>query len=185
MNTETSETRTDAVERWDLANERFACDHDGLMVLTIFTDSLRRPHCRYQCSRCGGWLAAKKCDVSPAEYQNASPFNPQIEAEWTKQKQAYTRELFDAEREASRAKSLDTFRNEEEEFLASPRWSEMRRLVLKRANGICEGCLTRRATQVHHVNYDRRFGREMLFDLRAVCGGCHDAIHDPEDKRVP
>jgi hypothetical protein len=62
------------------------------------------------------------------------------------------------------------------EYLNSPEWREKRELVLRRANGICEGCGKVNATQVHHLNY-AHVGREMLFELVAVCDACHEIIH--------
>jgi len=58
----------------------------------------------------------------------------------------------------------------------SPEWKERRALVIDRANQICEACLTYRATQVHHLNYDS-FQTEILYDLVAVCRPCHEKIH--------
>lgn len=63
-----------------------------------------------------------------------------------------------------------------DEYLSSPQWRSRRAKVLERAGGICEGCREREATQVHHLNY-QRIGREMLFDLVAVCEACHEGIH--------
>ena len=61
-------------------------------------------------------------------------------------------------------------------YLESPEWRAQRQLVLQRANGTCEGCGTRRATQVHYTTYERA-GAEMLWDLRAVCDDCHAKVH--------
>ena len=40
---------------------------------------------------------------------------------------------------------------------------------------MCEGCGVRRAAQVHHLTYEH-VGDELLFELVAVCGQCHDRI---------
>lgn len=63
-------------------------------------------------------------------------------------------------------------------YLTSDTWRA------KRANGLCEGCGERRATQVHHLSYpsawpgtDEWIAQEKLFDLRAICTGCHTDIH--------
>jgi 5-methylcytosine-specific restriction endonuclease McrA len=61
-------------------------------------------------------------------------------------------------------------------YLASPEWQARRRLVLKRANGMCEGCGLRPAAQVHHLTY-QHVGAEFLWELRAVCLECHQALH--------
>ena len=62
------------------------------------------------------------------------------------------------------------------DYLLSPEWAKRREKVLRRANGICEGCGEARATQVHHKTYDHIYN-EPLFDLVAICKACHESIH--------
>lgn len=66
------------------------------------------------------------------------------------------------------------------QYLTTPAWREKRWKVMQRANYTCEGCGTERATQVHHLTYER-VSREMLFDLVAICDECHDSIHERKD----
>jgi hypothetical protein len=63
-----------------------------------------------------------------------------------------------------------------EAHLRTPKWKALRLRVMARANGVCEGCGVAQATDVHHLTY-ARLGDEMLFDLVAVCRGCHSKIH--------
>ena len=59
-----------------------------------------------------------------------------------------------------------------------PAWRHMRWKVLRRAGGLCEGCLEREATEVHHVAYTPdKLGSEPAFNLRALCSPCHRRIH--------
>jgi hypothetical protein len=67
-------------------------------------------------------------------------------------------------------------REDYQRYLATETWQDKREKVLKRAGYLCEGCRVRRATQVHHRNYDDPRGEEMLFNLVAVCGKCHKDI---------
>lgn len=62
------------------------------------------------------------------------------------------------------------------EYLKSTAWKLKRKLVLRRAKGMCEICKIKKAKQVHHLNYER-LGKERLSDLRAVCWSCHRRIH--------
>lgn len=62
------------------------------------------------------------------------------------------------------------------QYLNSAVWQQKRKLVLKRANGICEACGIERAIQVHHLTYDN-VGAEPLWDLVAVCDNCHKEFH--------
>jgi hypothetical protein len=66
-------------------------------------------------------------------------------------------------------------------YLRSPTWCSLRQRVLRRANGVCEACLERRATQVHHRTYDHVFA-EFAFELAAVCDACHARLHPREDE---
>lgn len=75
--------------------------------------------------------------------------------------------------EAQREKLGDWYRGE---YLVSAEWAERRSLVLHRAGGICEGCRSRKASVVHHLNYDH-VGNELLFELVALCRACHDRCH--------
>jgi len=63
------------------------------------------------------------------------------------------------------------------EYLKSPKWADIRRLVHLRSSGRCEGCMIRPGTQVHHHTYER-VGNELLFDLSHVCDSCHERAHD-------
>jgi hypothetical protein len=73
----------------------------------------------------------------------------------------------------------DNFWDKYSEYLRSPEWASKRALVFQRANGMCEGCGIREATQAHHLTY-ARVGREMLFDLVAICDACHEVVHGRE-----
>ncbi|MCY4554379.1 MAG: hypothetical protein OXC79_11970 [Candidatus Poribacteria bacterium] len=67
-------------------------------------------------------------------------------------------------------------------YLQSPTWKAKRQKVMKRANHICEGCLEQKATQVHHLTYER-VGCEMLFDLVAICDRCHSNCHPQNNNK--
>jgi hypothetical protein len=62
------------------------------------------------------------------------------------------------------------------DYLNTSEWRHRRRLVLDRANGVCEGCRERRATQVHHLTY-KHVASEFLWELVAVCDECHQRVH--------
>ncbi len=70
----------------------------------------------------------------------------------------------------------DAAERSQPENLRSPDWKRKSGLVLRRAGHICEGCLSRPATQVHHLTYAHMY-REFAWELRAVCDVCHERIH--------
>lgn len=62
-----------------------------------------------------------------------------------------------------------------------------RRLVEDRSGGLCEGCGTREATNVHHRQYLSRGGGHEVSNLFHCCGlgniqtaGCHGTAHSGE-----
>jgi 5-methylcytosine-specific restriction endonuclease McrA len=63
-----------------------------------------------------------------------------------------------------------------ENHLSSIEWAKKRRGVLKRSNGVCEGCGESAPEHVHHLTYEH-LGDEFLFELVAICAACHQRIH--------
>ncbi len=64
------------------------------------------------------------------------------------------------------------FRDEYNPYLKSEKWNNKRLLVLKRDNYLCQACLTRKATEIHHLTYRHVFN-EPLFELVSICEPCH------------
>ena len=71
-----------------------------------------------------------------------------------------------------------------DEYLNSAEWARRRAAVLERDNRICQACLKAPAVQVHHTTYRHVF-HEPLFDLVAVCIGCHDKITGLDRQGIP
>lgn len=167
-----SQEQQDAIYRRVVAE--FACDHADAPVVR-FVASNGVVHWRRQCLRCGATVATPKAaTLSDAERADAPTFNPEISRAW---------QVRFCDRHAElRAEAIDDElalkRSRYAEYLESPEWARLRLRVLRRAEGVCEGCGLRTPTQVHHLTYDRIY-REMLFDLVAVCRECHAAIHEP------
>ena len=58
----------------------------------------------------------------------------------------------------------------------------IKKAVEKRSAGICEGCGTAEATEIHHRKYRSRGGLDNLGNLLHLCGwgnhtGCHGRAH--------
>lgn len=68
------------------------------------------------------------------------------------------------------------FLNEHNVYLKSDQWRQLRLKILERDRYICQSCLTEKATQVHHLTYER-WKKEAAFDLTSVCDKCHERIH--------
>lgn len=68
-------------------------------------------------------------------------------------------------------------------YLNSQEWDDIRKKVIIRANGHCEGCGIAAPLDVHHLTYDR-VGMELMTDLVALCRDCHDKAHNKNDATI-
>ena len=76
-----------------------------------------------------------------------------------------------------RKNQLDDWRIQHAEYLQSSKWKAIRQKVLKRDNFLCQGCLEKPATEVHHKSYEN-WQNELMFELISVCYDCHhNKIH--------
>lgn len=76
----------------------------------------------------------------------------------------------------SRYDGSSSYRRWYRAYLSSSDWALKRDAVMERAEGLCEGCRARPATEIHHLSYDH-VGDEFLWELAAVCRPCHDRWH--------
>jgi 5-methylcytosine-specific restriction endonuclease McrA len=123
----------------------------------------------YQCLDCGQQTrVVRKADLPEAQRRGLPAFD-----------EGLGRRVAEA-RAAGRVERIQAERAEwwagYSEYLESPEWQAKRAKILARAGGVCEGCGERPPGQVHHLTYRRLF-RELLFDLVALCNGCHQACH--------
>lgn len=61
-------------------------------------------------------------------------------------------------------------------YLKSEAWNRKRAVVLKRDQWVCLYCKGQ-ATEVHHLKYARKIGREPIDWLVSICRMCHDKWH--------
>ena len=65
-------------------------------------------------------------------------------------------------------------------------WVKLRRVVLRRDEGMCQPCARRgrptRATQVDHIVPKERDGPDDLENLQVICRPCHDAKTKDEQR---
>ena len=159
-----------ALERlvaWKLERELgdvWHCEHANRQ-LTLRSASNGADMYREQCLDCGAPVGQFiKREVVVRSGRAIEKWDTQLQERWR------------AGRATAREEARARWWNLYDEYLSGPVWKAKRALVLRRANGRCEGCAEHGATQVHHLTYDR-VGREMLFDLVAICDACHEAIH--------
>jgi hypothetical protein len=153
--------------------EQPKCNHDN-QVLTESFNSIGARQLRKQCLKCG-MFTSQNISAKKIGDKVAVPWRSEIAEEFTKANDSARTELtqkYIRKQKANKGSRAFVY----EEYLKTPAWKSLRVKVFKRSIGNCEGCADNRATEVHHLTYDR-LGYEMLFDLVAVCRPCHEIIH--------
>ncbi len=120
-----------------------------------------------QCAQCFRVIGGAIPKVSVADIDALPPFQDRAE-DYLKARSS----VFVARMKRQRAEWFEAHNV----YLASPEWAKRRRSVMTRARGVCEGCLSVPATQVHHLSYDN-WGDELLYQLVAICDACHEKAH--------
>lgn len=162
------------------------CPHDRKAVrVKTFSDG--RPQYCYQCLDCGrrvgSWIGKTHPDVLaltervPFDEAAEDAAREQVREFWENRRQERTA-AYEAEAAARQAESIEWWARYNA-YLTTPAWRARRELVIARAEGMCEGCRKRRATQVHHLTYDH-VGNEFLWELVAICDTCHTRYHDKD-----
>lgn len=158
-----------------------ACEHRALEVRRAVVAGGQVQY-RSQCVECGE-------PVGTAIAHSKAPSNaPEFDHALLDQRRKAHEEQYEAiiQKHVRLQKAKESkFWKKYKVYLASPEWKSKRERVLKRANRLCEGCLERQATQVHHLTY-KHWSEEFLFELVAVCDPCHERLHAGEtDDAVP
>lgn len=130
---------------------------------------------RSQCLICGG-IVGNARKRTPGDEQ-LPKVDKTIAQQYSLQRQQEYDGILQTFAKQQRDREAEWFKKYNE-YTLSPAWKAKRVLVFKRSAGICEGCGVRPATEVHHRHYNQ-LGNEFLFDLIALCGGCHSRLHEP------
>ena len=72
-----------------------------------------------------------------------------------------------------------------DDYLRSGVWRSKRARALRRAGGACQVCNAQDRLQVHHREYEGRWGQEPDDDLTVLCDDCHRLYHDSTPARRP
>ena len=162
---------------------RQECKHER-QELRRGTNNAGMPVIRMQCLDCGLRVgqAVKRppnADELP-EFDDAmhDAYNAARKAEHDKISQKYVE--IQLRRWKGNEKGGEYYTQARDAYMASPAWRERRRLVMERAQGLCEGCRQADATEVHHLTYEH-LRNEFLFELVALCHDCHSRYHAKGD----
>ena len=160
--------------------KQFVCEHVKGEVRRR-EDKAGRTLLQRQCVRCGekiGTFLPIK-DFSNEQVATMNFFDETLELKYSEDfSKAMVQQNAD---EKARLKA--EFLQKHDAYLKSEVWKKLRQKILNRSDHICEGCGEAPATQVHHMNYERWGGNELLIDLLAVCRDCHKKLH-PKDKGI-
>lgn len=63
-----------------------------------------------------------------------------------------------------------------EAYLRHPKFRAIRAAAMKQARGVCQHCLKRPATEVHHLRYPKWGTFDEVENLLPVCHECHCEI---------
>jgi hypothetical protein len=164
---------------WLADRQRFeveACKHPAKELRRVIYSN-GSMHYREQCQRCGEYVGSSIPKAkAPANVPDA---DAGLRDRYQRERDVRRRDIDQKHIRLQRTDS-NVFRQRHRDYLASRAWKTKRDKVLRRADGVCEGCLEARATQVHHLSYER-WGDELLFDLVALCSTCHGKCH-PESR---
>jgi len=140
-----------------------------------------KPTKREFCRNCGDTSAVIKMNPSN-EYLSLPELTKEVQQEAQNKRFKRQRDFFEYLKNIKDEKyeqDNKEFNDKYHAYLKTKDWFSKRIKVLKRDNFICQACLENKATQVHHLTYDRVFN-EPLFDLVSVCDPCHNSIHNIE-----
>jgi hypothetical protein len=154
-----------------------ACSHP-VAVTTREPDSLGRPQYFERCDHCG----LKLSSAVSHQIASARTIDGRGREEMDTIAQRYVtsrRQQLEAITRAAAERCQPGNRQSYDDYLRSPAWKRRAQKILDRAKGVCEGCLTNTAEEVHHLTYDH-LGAEFAFELVALCGPCHRRWHGRE-----
>jgi 5-methylcytosine-specific restriction endonuclease McrA len=159
----------------------YDCDHWTRRLVWAEDDGhgnrYARRQLREQCLDCGWLLGEQKAhrlatSTTPSVDKIALKNCVDARRRSITERSTESMRAYDAKRAAESAKRWVDYND----HLASEEWRQTRKIVFKRDDHICQGCLKRPATQVHHLTY-RNVCNEFAFQLVAICDECHDRYH--------
>lgn len=166
------------LEFWEIIDYEGCCREPRLAQVR-FIDGGNRSHVREQCQNCGCLTTTSIGGMSPHTKQMLPVANKERRDQYSETRWEIYKGFID------RCKDLLSKKQEQKStewwqwynsYLKSEKWLQKSKRVLERDGYLCQACLTRKATQAHHLSYEF-VGHEPLFDLVAVCDPCHVHLH--------
>lgn len=171
----------DGPDCWEAARPFLRCHHEHMRLGYIACANGVRQY-RHECVICGyKGNAIRTSSLTESEKASAVeiPAGGRDDTPWSQYRTA-VQECITERRNADYAESMEVERERYAEWLSrSDEWADMREKVIRRDGGLCQGCLTACATQVHHLDYRDKYA-PFAFQLVALCDKCHTRYHGIE-----
>jgi 5-methylcytosine-specific restriction endonuclease McrA len=161
---------------WQQVEDEFDCDHAQTEIRCKY-DSLGRPQYVKQCLTCGQPVGSFIARRDIPNIEKVSAFDTILEDIWRSQREQRYQTLVSQSQDKQ-----GTWWDEYRAYLSSPEWKAKRTKVLARDKYVCQACLSRPATEIHHLTYDH-VGNEPLFELTSVCATCHEQLTELDNQR--
>jgi hypothetical protein len=150
-----------------------ACTHEDVQLCRLL-DEEGHFHYKAQCQTCGELrpTAPLKHDHEPAP---VADYHRNLHEDYARARQRELDAIYQKhirlQKQAGGAKPEGYA-----DYLRSELWQAISAKVMKRANGTCEGCLERPASDVHHLSL-ANFRNEFMFELVALCPACYERLN--------
>lgn len=129
-----------------------------------------------QCVDCGEATskALKKTSITPEALAALPAFDDRLRQS-TREQRDREAKVFYEQRRIERGVDYDA-------YLQTPKWKARAKAVMARDDYLCQNCLFEgrhgvAADHVHHLTYQHKYD-ERLFELVALCTGCHKSYHE-------
>jgi 5-methylcytosine-specific restriction endonuclease McrA len=173
---------------WDEVYSDECCKNKNEIYIK-FEKSNKAKSLRKACSNCKTVIGSD-IKISPNyinEFNHAPILYYETHKERTEMRSQEYKRIYDISKSIRDKKYIEyqeeRMQNKEEwdkkhkEYLRSNEWRNLRLLVLKRDNFICQGCLLSTATEVHHMTY-KNHTNELAYELISLCSKCHKKEHN-------
>jgi len=151
-----------------------ACTH-STTVIAACKDSMGRDYYNVFCGGCGKCLRSHlphgEAKAAVLDKRHADDFYD-LNSRYTATREERLTSIANAAAERMQPGNRASY----DDYLRSDEWKRRAAKVMRRADDLCEGCLTNAATEVHHLTY-ANIGREFAFELVALCDVCHARTH--------
>lgn len=158
---------------WQLAHQEFECEHTQTEIRYCILSNGSKQYFE-QCLACGQKIGSAIAHSKIPNKDDIIQFDEILRDNFDHRIRQRVNQL--------RTQNQSDWWNEYTKYLTTDKWFQKRKAVLKRDKFLCQSCLLRTATQVHHLTYDHVFN-EPLFDLVSVCEECHETITNLDRER--